>query len=837
MPVGTLSAFAPTNMTTLTVDRLPKPNIYAELTEGDRMTLFQASLTDDQWRKLTSEDGLGGADLKPEQRDLFLALLPNPIVARRIIDDSGPEPKSESLTLADDQRGSVRLRQYKRLMWDFHTEKGGGSISMGRAYGTPWGLNYRPQVFGGTSGDVVIFGVKVKETGPNRQKRSNLRYDGSALDPKIPLTGAATVGEIVDRIRKATRVEIYADRRYTDQTVYIRGDYARAGDILRAFALCVTGTYRQVGPAYVLTDDLSGLGVRHALLNIWAGRALGSYRDVVDSVLDTADKLPTERIGWDEKDPMRPGDALLKRMANRPRIIDSRKDRDAGMVPINELPAAAQTEIVKQLEDLRTSQSRSIKQENDTIRADAVLPYGEIATELIVPGIGSVRANELTMFASFHSGRRTGLPNGDDAPPPLIADLSNIPKRGIVVAPRTEAEAVKAVIEAKRRGFTTLWIAVTPSETKPLEAAIRAGKEAGIPIVAAVRVLRSNGDKTLPADVNILGEMSTAAAGRLARDGPALSSGGLFIIKNREQDNRRLAAGAASERKRDDWLRPDLPNVRVNVAARVAAIARVPGLAGLTLLDLVPPGYHDPALWSQGMAPFQEDGYGYSEETRLGFLRQSGVDPIDLIALPGQSTIIIPPAHFKSLNLPSFPDYGLTGRYGGQSSHNGVDTYTLEPQDAHEKWLEMRAAIGNAWIRQLVTKIQEIAPNLPLYSATRGGEVDTINTWRWLALLEPGKAADYLAPAMPNQIRFSGETIHTGAKESWLVAPYLPETDGDPKLSFALQMQQAFGIGSGPLTRGWDGVLLDLSESSVDSAFSLLDAVIKMPDNSPKPPP
>jgi len=76
------------------------------------------------------------------------------------------------------------------------------------------------------------------------------------------------VGDLVRRVAKAANAEVYADPRLARLPVFVQGDEAaRAGDVLQALCWAVTGAFRKVGPAaYVLTNDVAGLGTRKAAL-------------------------------------------------------------------------------------------------------------------------------------------------------------------------------------------------------------------------------------------------------------------------------------------------------------------------------------------------------------------------------------------------------------------------------------------------------------------------------------------------------------------------------------------------------------------------------------------
>ena len=302
IPCGTVSAFAPLTMTVLNT-RLPKPDIYTDLAPSERVDLFRASLTPQQWRQLATPEGLGGADLSASQHGLFLSLFPDPLRVYRVIggrqNGENPTPLVE---LTGAQRGQLRLSIRQRISWNFRYGDN-GSMSVGVANPLAPGqerlvvASLPDGSYHGPNTPVIMFGGTLKEDVRARLKPGDLPFDWNSLDPIVSLSEIKTVGALMERIRAVTRVEIYADRRYADLPLYLRGESARAGDLLKAICQAVTGTYRKVGTAYVLTDDREGLGTRHALQQQWAwlGSALrADLRESIQNNLRKDAEKPTE---------------------------------------------------------------------------------------------------------------------------------------------------------------------------------------------------------------------------------------------------------------------------------------------------------------------------------------------------------------------------------------------------------------------------------------------------------------------------------------------------------------------------------------------------------------
>jgi hypothetical protein len=131
-------------------------------------------------------------------------------------------------------------------------------------------------------------------------------------------------------------------------------------------------------------------------------------------------------------------------------------------------------------------------------------------------------------------------------------------------------------------------------------------------------------------------------------------------------------------------------------------IAATPGLAGLVLRDTAAPGYANPGdandfvMW--GMADF-----GYTPEMRLAFLRQEGVDPVDL---PVNSYV-----GNVDLNLPFFGDGGLGPRHIEVDGQWVQDRSFVTPA---QKWNALRYAANARLLAELFTGLKSSRPDLPL---------------------------------------------------------------------------------------------------------------------------
>jgi hypothetical protein len=82
---------------------------------------------------------------------------------------------------------------------------------------------------------------------------------------------------------------VYADPRYGYEYVLVAGDLKSAHpaiDLMQALALCVAGTWRRVGPAFVLTDDREGIGAWQQFLS----DVVSGWGDRLQDACDDVDK-------------------------------------------------------------------------------------------------------------------------------------------------------------------------------------------------------------------------------------------------------------------------------------------------------------------------------------------------------------------------------------------------------------------------------------------------------------------------------------------------------------------------------------------------------------------
>jgi hypothetical protein len=407
--LDTLTVLVPATMIVLN-DRPGKGDPLAGMRRDEKMRYFAGSLTRDQWRRLASPQGLGAGDLDPDQRALFLSLLPDPFRLQRVQDEPNggqrylPDGK---VTLTPAQRAQVRLRVNRSLQVLFPLL---GQPNSYTSFGAPPqhasrgedGTRFIVEYTGDYGNRPDAYGVTLRRELPNRLKIGQLDFDAPALQAAVSLVppgdGAAaakplTVAELLGRVSQAANLEIVADRRVAALPVWSRGPSARASDVLRALCWAVTGTFRKVGPVYLLTDDVEGIGTRRARIADWA-RDVSARANEPERALDL--RIREMQIG--KFMDFAPGDALtldtntLKTLQERRRAFRSafRKpgEPDPSEMPLAALPAA----VAQAARDQLTARQAQGDNAGPAIRTDRVRLDVQTRVSYLVPEAGALEA-------------------------------------------------------------------------------------------------------------------------------------------------------------------------------------------------------------------------------------------------------------------------------------------------------------------------------------------------------------------------------------------------------------------------------------------------------------
>lgn|GEM_PF-5650977 len=304
MKVGTLNAIVPEQMLIFPPDQAPNP--YDYLTKEDKMIAFLQTLSPDQRRTLSFR-GLAPDELTGQARDLLRSIIPHPLYVQEWTrEGSSISTSSDPVKLSSDVQDRVRLQIFKELTIgynQFFDPKSGARTWTGisSASAGPNGTKiYKPSEGpkipnqGGFSGALV----------DNQEKNGELNLGLPALQKKIAFRPDWKVGTLFEDIRRTCGVEIYADFRLLRYPVDVIGTEATASEMLRAMGLCFCSTYRQVGPAFVLTSDLVGRETR-SLSTLGAGamtkmqlqETIAKGRaELKSNLLDTLGFLPDDAL-------------------------------------------------------------------------------------------------------------------------------------------------------------------------------------------------------------------------------------------------------------------------------------------------------------------------------------------------------------------------------------------------------------------------------------------------------------------------------------------------------------------------------------------------------------
>lgn len=627
------------------------PEEWARIGRERAARLLFASLTPAQWATASSTTGLGVSDLqKKEQKAWFLSLIPDPFVLQEM--QATPDRGSTFIYAANGEPNQiavateqVRVRVVRSMQWYYRSGPNSGYTSYGddgRDAHLPgqkyWTQASQPEgqqtaeSYRDNLKDVVI----VKK--PNRLQKGALPFNGPPLFGKtISLTGAKTIGDLVQRVSEATGLELYADRRLTGLPVTFIGTEeatADAADLMKALCLATTGTIRKVtdpqknDSVYLLAGDNAPLMQSRLQLAEWASD--------VDALLNaeqtTFQKTTTESgvvqgIGFAENAVGQISNTVMQ--AAEERITDPKRyqNNDGGFIPIpvNVLPPAGQEKVRR---DLERSQEYSSGNENPLDKKNVYAQFS-VQTQLLVPGYGTFSGPSLTSLDNLLKRKpappaapRPAPPSGVITLPPSLQKFATLK-----VTLKDEEEAESAAKWAKRRGFSALFVRVSlweDGETERLAQYAAIGEKFGVkiyPVVSILRVPPAEADKkdipphNLARTRNIFGETLREYAYR-RKDSPAL-------LANTYEANKLLPYRDA------DWLDASDEAVRKTVSERLAALAKVPGVVGMVWENVAAPGTAaNGYYWSEGSTMGRNAGF--TDASRVAFIRQENADPLDI---------------------------------------------------------------------------------------------------------------------------------------------------------------------------------------------------------------
>ena len=328
---GHIFALAPPTMTLLNPDPAATQFPVSVLAHQRPLPYLLGSLTDTQVQRLGA-GGLAWAELTPDQQAPLSAILPKPLTlvpktAEFTISTlfyqsiSRPQPPEEKAKAEREQKAfeaqivavpegtlsTARLKAFLLPQYNLDTPDNetidvdypNGSFNDKKGY-------FLSNIYTQPYTHDKPFEDAVRAEVPNDAKPGDISWTKPELEHTLTLVGPKTVGALVAGLGRATGLELYADARYEPLALTVAGDFTKpqtAGEVMQALALCVCGTWRQVGPAYVLTDDVQGLGSRRAALK---EAALGWSRHLADADSAAGTRLKAGR--WLQSLPFAPGD-------------------------------------------------------------------------------------------------------------------------------------------------------------------------------------------------------------------------------------------------------------------------------------------------------------------------------------------------------------------------------------------------------------------------------------------------------------------------------------------------------------------------------------------------
>ncbi len=647
---GDVVAVAPSSMVLLNPSPGP-PDIASDMSATTALSLLAASLSDTQWASLTSEHGLGLNDLADDtQRSLFHALFPgghlyvgseDPALA-----DTPPEKRTD-VRDDTDQVDAVRIRLTQTAHLYLHSKSGGTIYESGdRPDGASRLHTYKPD----TPPLSAHHAVSLRAEAPNTLKSSDLEWDSKALQVSVPLSGVKTVGDLVTRVGQATQLELYADPHYAAKTLTLAGPMTAvpAADLLRAVCVCVTGTFRKVGPTYVLTDDLIGVGVRRKHLQDWENQA----NDAEYGMRDKTALALLEHHATDVRKLQAFGDPLGLTSDEIAAIppdqilpgIPTGLDSD---YPFAKLAPAQQAWLRQRAEAYEEKQHNAPTTDGPTPEPDFTHNVSlriNVRMQYVVPGesqaVDTDRSSLLISLFWPNTATMTAMGGAKDAderakalvklpPAPPLSPLLHAGQRRAVLAHPSSAAEVDALVAAMQKlGLNQLWLNVFSGganhiktsaayDTDILTEALNKTRGTSIAVYAHLNLLTWGIEPPDSVrDLTIDGKDSRQAA---------IADNAADPSPNYDDDDNLVPFVAPSV-----TVSPAAPGVQQTLSTLMQDLSARPDLAG--------------TVWEDAET---DSDVGYTPLMRLAFLRAAHADPID-IADPSPSRI--------DLSLPLFDD-------------------------------------------------------------------------------------------------------------------------------------------------------------------------------------
>lgn len=631
---GQITAVAPATMVLLNTQPDP-PNLAKDTNAVIGFDMLIASLDDAQWQKLTSAQGLGLSDLTDEtQQALFHALFNH---GHLWVGSEDPTlyavPEEQRMDVRDvtDQIDAVRIRLSQTAQVYLHDRKGKTLYFGGERPDAASRLHtYHPKL----PPTPTEHNVTLRAATPNTPKTSDLDLTAKAFQVSVPISGLRTVGDLVTRVAQATTLELYADPHYAAKALTITGPAtaATAEDLLRAICLCVTGTFRKVGPAYVLTDDLVGVGVRRKHLQEWEEGAMTSQQKLQRE----ANRILLKRRGKEARALPNFGDSLAVTPEEMAMLPDGPgmpgvPTMNDHTFPFAKMTPAQQTWMRQVAADYdekhHTDKLPGYLDGDDIGDADTTHDVDfnvDYRVQFLVPSVSTPVDTNLQMglwmlfypgdtpearqgYADLEAKKLAKLP-----PPPLLsAMLSSGQVRAVFGRPRTALE-VDALIAAMQK--LKLNALILDAYSDGVNHAAAGGTHGPDILTEAINKTRGTGIAVY-AGLSLLAWGSEPPDGvrDLTIDGQTSRQAAIAANKSAENENFDDAGNPIAFIAPSVRVSPAAPGVHDALTAAVQQISARPELAGFVWGDAAP-----------------DSDLGYTPPMRLAFLRAFHADPVDI---------------------------------------------------------------------------------------------------------------------------------------------------------------------------------------------------------------
>ena len=804
---------------TVIVTKVPKANPYTGVPRSGLVRVLMATLTTAQWAALSGETGLGAGDLSDDQRLMFdLIIPPAPQLVRRTADKGAPGTRDTERVVSRTplDRNALRLRISRRVAFYFEYQPGN---SVGND------ANQHPQV--GEMMDMlesgtapveaapdpmdpdnalspIAYGQTILKTVPNQTKPSDLDFRAPGLDRRVSLAalpeakGDVTVGELAARIAKTTGLEIIADRRVAALSVYVRGTEARAGDVLEALCRGVTGTIRRIGATqtFVLTDDREGIGTRYGRLAEWAEDIENAGAALIkksDAAITKSNSIANLHFA--------PGDPMTPSAEQQERLESGwKKGEWAPMVEMSALSGPLQKAAERSFNQILLDVSLGGDSEMAAVRKDSFHLAEGMRADWIVPGVGALPDNAILSLGNTSLSDFVEKPPKVTAPvtpPTAISAPAPHPRRCVLLAragsPR-DAEAI--VTSARKHGFNEVWFQVgleNPSASVDLlSAAVAAGQREKIAVGASIDLLRGPG---LPgeADRNILGE-----------------TGADFVKRQKA----RTAPPDLPLPAYENWVAPTKDTLP-RIADRAAKILTVPGLVCTVIRAASAPGFarvppDDPQERPKPDGIAINGDLGYTDATRVAFLRSHGIDPVDIPQIGPLRRL---------LSLPFFPN--TTDYKNGRIGPPNGNFYGRDPAQKTDlaEWQTFRYNASEETIAALYARLRRNNPTAPLLIDDRADSYIRDLWASWFVTWDKNVALPRNRTHVPRaeaikQARASHahDILNRTAFSADITTPE----------SFVARTTDSFAYAA---REGWDGIVIDQSLSTPPETLRRLDVL------------